>query len=118
MPLPFRPLDPARPEMGPSLSLSGTRTMKAPFVFLPGDTHKEEHSPSGEPGAAEGRPGLCCPSLRAGHSIYHHHTHQVSQVRLLTPHERPVRAHGCHPLVGCLIEVYTYVILQVVPGDR
>lgn len=56
------------------------------------------------------------PTPKAGHSNYHHQTYQVSKVRLLTPHERPVFAHSCHPLVGCFIEVYPYIILQVVPG--
>lgn len=44
------------------------------------------------------------------------HTHQISQVRLLAPHEGPVFAHSCHPLVGSLVEVLADVILEVVPG--
>lgn len=46
-----------------------------------------------------------------------HHTHQISQVRLLAPHEGPVFAHSCHPLIGSLIEILTHVVLEVVPGQ-
>lgn len=48
----------------------------------------------------------------------HHQTHQISQVWLLAPHEGPVFAHGCHPLVGSLIEVLTNIILKVVPSEE
>lgn len=47
----------------------------------------------------------------------HHHTHQICQVRLLAPHEGPVFAHSCHPLVGSLIEILPHVIPEVVPGQ-
>lgn len=47
----------------------------------------------------------------------HHHTHQICQVRLLAPHEGPVFAHSCHPLVGSLVEILPHVIPEVVPGQ-
>ena len=46
-----------------------------------------------------------------------HHTYQISQVRLLAPHEGPVFAHSCHPLVGSLVEILPHVIPEVVPGQ-
>lgn len=46
----------------------------------------------------------------------HHHTHQISEIRLLAPHEGPVLAHSSHPLVGSLVEVLAHVVLEAVPG--
>lgn len=40
--------------------------------------------------------------------------HQVCQVGMISTHELPLLADGCHPLVDGLVEILPDVVLQVV----
>lgn len=44
--------------------------------------------------------------------------HQVSQVGLVSTHELPVLADGCHPAINCFVEILSDIVLQVVSKSR
>lgn len=41
-------------------------------------------------------------------------SYQVSQIGLVSTHELPLLANGHHPLIDCLVQILSHVILQVV----
>lgn len=40
--------------------------------------------------------------------------HQVCQIGLISTHELPLLADGCHPLIDSFVEILSDVVLQVV----
>lgn len=55
-----------------------------------------------------------------GHVLIHFWQvlYQVCQVGLVSSHEEPVSANRFHPVVGGLVQIYSDVVLQMVPESK